>query len=134
MFVNPSAMPSFVASVRCVTRESSSTASSSFKSRWASISISGLLTWCGSSSPASAGDVFLDGALRRAPVALVVDREAALGGHHVDRGAIAVQARLCLEQQRRAKQIDGLVDGPGLRQVLAPDRAAPDRLARHEER
>src|ERR1043166_5991959 len=41
MFVSPSAIPSFVASVRCVTRESASTASSNLRSRWASTSM-----WC----------------------------------------------------------------------------------------
>ena len=42
MFVNPRAIPSFTASPRCVTRESSSTASSSRRCRRASISMT---TW-----------------------------------------------------------------------------------------
>src|SRR5712671_3774329 len=47
MFVSPSAMPSLVERLRCVTRESCSTASRSLRSRCASMSMSGLLT-CGS--------------------------------------------------------------------------------------
>src|SRR5437762_138208 len=46
MFVSPSAMPSRLARLRWVTRESASTASSSFKSRCASMSMGADPAWC----------------------------------------------------------------------------------------
>src|SRR6266536_486762 len=127
MFVNPNAMPSCCARLRCVTRESCSTASSSFKSRCASMSISSLLT-----GPPC--DRLREMTFHFRPVVGVVDAEAARMAHDVRDRVRAEQARFGIAQRSGAKQVDGAVHRPHRREVLAALVAAPDRLAADEQR
>src|SRR2546428_10402767 len=85
MFVNPRAIPSLPASPRCVTRESCSTASSSRKSRRASISMVGVTPLAvrgglliAVSSPSRKQFFDLDEAHAR-----LARRELEKGAHHV---------------------------------------------------
>src|SRR5262249_56445022 len=110
MFVRPRAMPSFVARLRCVTRESSSTASSNLRSRCASMSMSGLPT---------CDRLLLERALGVGPVVEIVDADAVARRHLVRRRARAVQTGLGIEENGSTEEINGAVHRPGVRQVLA---------------
>src|SRR6476660_7129173 len=85
MFVSPRAMPSFVARLRWVMRESFSTSSSSLRSRCASISMGGLFT--------GRSDGF-QGEFCGGPVVERVDADSEFARHDVRRRTPPVKARL----------------------------------------
>src|SRR5882672_2103195 len=117
MFVNPSAIPSCVDRLRCVTRESCATASSSLRSRWASMSKGCLLT-----RPRS----LIEGSLGVVPVVEVVKADAVERRHYVCGRGCPVEAWFRLEEQRCAKEVDRTVHHPHRRKILAPVDPASD--------
>src|SRR5262245_13142184 len=97
MFASPSAMPSLLASPRCVTRESSETASSSLSSRLAS------------TSKILLGDDEIVG---------IVDADRPFARHLVGDDAVAIQRGLAAGEQPGPARIDGAVHDPRFRKIL----------------
>src|SRR5438093_6361594 len=125
-FVNPRAMPSRVARPRWVTRESASTASRSFRSRCASMSMARLSGTCDRQ--------LVQCPLGLGPVPRLVDADARVARHHVRDRSVAVQTRLRSEQHRSTKEVHDAVDSPRGGQILPSSDSPPKGLSGEEQR
>src|ERR1043165_9960759 len=133
MLARPSAMPSLLASPRCVTRESSCTASNNRKSRWASTSISFKFSFVLLMVMMVIGRLVREGPFGVGPVFQSVDADRSLDRHRVRDDAIAIQAGIRAEQNVGAAPVDCAVHHPRLGEILPAIDAVAHRLTGDEQ-